>query len=223
MYETFGLEAITMGELISYSKLKESPTVTIIDNLTESEFNFLVTIAERLQLIIFLVKDSNMAAFIYHTKIAKKIGLNLQKRIQVMFCDFAKRPNGSITIYALTGYCKDWIILRDNGYIVEAYNEQGEEMQEWIKTDIEEIATPNLSEYDFKNYSVSLSISGIGNSGRSNSQIIELSRYHYMNDGTFNEKRQCYYPKDLKSNKNIADFNKLEKLFRNWGFQKTFI
>lgn len=90
--------------------------------------------------------------------------------------------------------------------------------KEWINTDIEEIETPNLSMYGFKNYSVSLSISGCGSSGRCNNSILELSRYHYLHDGIFNEQRQCYYPRDRTTNIGTAEYNKLEKLFKKWDF-----
>jgi len=214
------LETVNLEELISYSKLKESPTITIIDNLPKDEFDYLMTIVKRLELIVFLIKDSKMVAFIYHSYIAQKIGLELKKKIQVIYYDYAKRPKGSIVIAAMSDgrYC-DWIVTRDNGYIVEAYNEQGEKIEEFINTNIDEAPCENLLKYGFKNYSFSLNIKGYGNSGRSNDAILELSRKHYVNNGVFNEMRQCYYPSDTTTNKGIAEYNKLEKLFRKWGFK----
>ena len=36
--------------------------------------------------------------------------------------------------------------------------------------------------------------------------------------GIYNENRKCYYPSG-NSNKDIAEYNKLEKLFKKWGFK----
>ena len=49
-------------------------------------------------------------------------------------------------------------------------------------------------------------------------RILEHSQKNYFNGGLYNEKRNCYYPKDLSNYKNIAEYNKLEKLFKKWGF-----
>lgn len=54
------LKEVNIKEVISYSKQKDTPAVTIIDNIGEEELE--------------------------------------------MYYDFIKRPSGSITIYALTGY-----------------------------------------------------------------------------------------------------------------------
>ena len=49
-------------------------------------------------------------------------------------------------------------------------------------------------------------------------KILEHSKNNYLNGGIFNKHRNCYYPSDLLINKNIAENNKLEKLFKKWGF-----
>ena len=50
-------------------------------------------------------------------------------------------------------------------------------------------------------------------------RILEHSKMNFINDGIYNEERNCYYPKDLSNHKNIAERNKLEKLFKKWGFR----
>ena len=50
-------------------------------------------------------------------------------------------------------------------------------------------------------------------------KILEHSKNNYLNGGKFNKHRNCYYPSDLLINKNIAENNKLEKLFKKWGFR----
>lgn len=47
-------------------------------------------------------------------------------------------------------------------------------------------------------------------------RILEHSRNNYYNYGVFNKKRNCYYPADKN---NIAEFNKLEKLFKKFGLK----
>ncbi len=37
---------------------------------------------------------------------------------------------------------------------------------------------------------------------------------------TNNEKRNCYYPRDVTA-RGIAEYNKLEKLFKKWGFSSS--
>ena len=49
-------------------------------------------------------------------------------------------------------------------------------------------------------------------------QILEHSRKNYYEGGIFNEKRNCYYPKNIKFNKNVDEYNKMEKLFKKWEF-----
>ena len=136
-----------------------------------------------------------------------------------MYYDFFKRPSGSLVNYALTGYTKSWITLRDNGYIVKAYDEEGQEMQQpWLNTDIEEVTPSNLYKLGLKNFEISLGIRGIGSSRNSNKEILELSRHHFINGGIYNAERNCYYPRDRTTAKGTAEYNKLEKLFRKWGF-----
>ena len=209
-------EQISIEELISYAKQKEVPHVTIIDDLTKEECDYVYTIAERLCLLVFLIKDSQKIAIIANSKIAKKIAKDLKRKAQVMYYDFARRPSGSITIYALTGYTKGWTTLRDNGYIVKAYDENGVEISQWINTDINDIEPTTLNKLNLSIYKITIGIKGKNNSG--NIEILEHSRQNFINEGIFNEERNCYYPKNMDNSKDIAEFNKLEKLFKKWGF-----
>ncbi len=211
---------VTVKELISYSKQKEVPSVTIIDDLTEEQNNYVSTIADRLNLLVILIKNSKKIAIIGNTQISKKIAKDLKRKAQVMFCDYAKRPSGSITIYALTGYTKNWTVLRDNGYVVIAYDEKGNETTEWINTDIKNVEPKTLNSLKLSKYGITIGIRGIHHSG--NTQILKHSRQNYINDGIYNENRKCYYPKDRTNNKNIAEYNKLEKMFKKWGFKSLY-
>ena len=50
-------------------------------------------------------------------------------------------------------------------------------------------------------------------------KILEHSIKNYLDGGIYNAVRNCYYPKDLSNYQNIAEKNKLEKLFKKWGFK----
>lgn len=193
--------------------------MTIIDELTQDELEYVKTVATRLRLNLLKISDSKMVAIVNHKNIALKLAKELKKKCQYMFLDLIKRPSTNLAIYALTGYTNGWIILRNNGYVVESYNADGEKIDNWIDTNIEDVDTTNISKLNFSNYNISLQIRGCGSSRRSNETIIELSRYHFINGGVFNKQRQCYYPRKTKTNKGIADYNKLEKLFTKWGFK----
>lgn len=92
--------------------------------------------------------------------------------------------------------------------------------QPWINTNIEEVTPSNLYKLGLRNFEISLGIRGIGSSRNSNNEILELSRYHFVHNGIYNEERNCYYPRDRTTAKGTAEYNKLEKLFRKWGFNK---
>lgn len=54
---------VTMENIISYSKQKAVPAVTIIDDLTNEQFNYVSTIADRLRLLIILVKETKITIY----------------------------------------------------------------------------------------------------------------------------------------------------------------
>lgn len=210
------MKKITLNEIISYSKGKENAPVTVIDDVTAKDLEYIKTVAERLRLYILEILDKNMIAIINRTDIAVKIASDIHKRCQIMYYDFIKRPSANLVAYKLTGYTPSWIVLKDNGYLVKAYNEYGKEIEQWLNTYNEDTTERKLN--DITKYDISLNIRGCGNSRRCNATILELSRYYFINNGIFNEKRQCYYPSDITSNRGKEDYNKLEKLFKRWGF-----
>lgn len=214
------LKKISLEEIIAHSKQKESPRITVVDSITDDEFREIGELIGRLKLL-FLCVPTNRIAFINNVDVALKIAKDFKKKSQVMYYDFAKRPNNNLAQYAITGVSLGWKILRDNGYIVKAYDEMGQEMQQsWLNTDIEEVTPSNLYKLGLKNFEISLGIRGIGSSRNSNNEILELSRHHFVNNGIYNTERNCYYPRDRTTARGTAEYNKLEKLFRKWGFQK---
>ena len=209
-------KAIPIDELISYSKQKEVPAVVIIDDVSDEDFKYLDIISERLKLRPIIVEDTDMIAFIGNSNVSLKIAKDLKKRCQKMFYDYFKRPSGSITIFALTGYTDHWTVLRDNGYIVTAYDETGTETQPWIDTDIENVEPTYINSLGLSIYECSVYLRGKGESG--NVTILKHSRSNFSNGGIYNEYRRCYYPAGT-SNNEIAETNKLNKLFMKWGFK----
>ena len=78
------LQEISLQEIISYSKLADSKIVTILDELTASQFNYVVAYADLLKLVYFIVKDTKKLAFIGNVYLAKKIAKNIQVKCQVI-------------------------------------------------------------------------------------------------------------------------------------------
>ena len=50
-------------------------------------------------------------------------------------------------------------------------------------------------------------------------KILKHSKQNLLNGGIYIEERNCFYPKDLANYKNISESNKIEKLFKKWGFR----
>lgn len=213
------LEEISLEEIITFSKKENSPPFVIIDELSEEELEYAKTIAQRLRIGIVKVKDKNKVAVVNNKDIALKLARELKKKCQYLFYDLIKRPAANFAMYAISGYTPSWITIRDNGYVVEAFDEEGKMTTPFIDTDIPDVATENISKLNLRSYIVTLYVKGTGNAKRSNHIIVDLSRYYYLTDGVFNEQKQCYYPKDTKSSQGIAGFNRLEKLFKKWGFE----
>ena len=210
-------KAVTIEELISYSKQKEVPAVVVIDDVSDEDFKYIDVIAERLKIQPIIVDNTNMVAFIDNSNVSRKIAKDLKKKCQMMYYDYFKRPSGSITIFALTGYTKNWTVLRDNGYIVIAYDETGAEIDPWIDTDIKDVEPTYLNSLGLSIYEFSVYLRGKGESG--NVTILKHSRSNFSNGGIYNEQRKCYYPSGT-SNKDIAETNKINKLFKKWGFNQ---
>ena len=213
------LEKISLEEIITFSKKESSPPFVIIDELSEEEFEYAKTIAERLRIKLLKVKDTNKVAVVNNKDIALKLARELKKKCQYLFYDLIKRPSANFAMYAISGYTPSWVIIRDNGYVVEAFDEEGKMTTPFIDTDIPDVATENIAKLNLRSYIVTLYVKGTGSAKRSNHIIVDLSRYYYLTDGVFNEKRQCYYPSEIKSSQGVAGFNRLEKFFKKWGFE----
>ena len=211
------LKEANIKELISYSKQKDTPAVTIIDNMTGKEFEYVNLLSDRLFIEPIIIKETKMIAFIGNPCVVQKIAKDLKRRSQTMYYDFIQRPSGSITIYALTGYTNHWKTIKNNGYKILAYDENGLKTNPWIKTDIKAIEPKFLNSLGLSKYKTLIYLNG--KKQNTNIEILEHSRQNFLNDGIYNKERNCYYPSE-NNNKNIAEKNKIDKLFKKWGFGK---
>lgn len=139
------LEEISLEEIITFSKKENSPPVVILDELSKDDFEYAKTIAERLRIKILQVKGTNKIAIVNNKDIALKLARELKKKSQYLFYDLLKRPAANLAMYAISGYTPSWIILRDNGYVVEAFDEEGKMTTSWIDTNIPDVAVDNIS------------------------------------------------------------------------------
>ena len=111
--ENVPLKKVSLEEVISYSKQKESPRLTVLDSITDEEMKEIGELIGRLKLL-FLCVAENRIAFINNVDVALKIAKDFKKKSQVMYYDFFKRPSGSLVNYAITEDTRSWIILKDN-------------------------------------------------------------------------------------------------------------
>ena len=211
------LKEVSIEELIAYSKQKDTPAVTIIDNVTERERIYINLLSDRLFIEPIIIKETKMIAFIGNPCVVQKIAKDLKRRSQTMYYDFIQRPSGSITIYALTGYTNHWKTIKNNGYKILAYDENALKTNPWIKTDIKAIEPKFLNSLGLSKYKTLIYLNG--KKQNTNIEILEHSRQNFLNDGIYNKERNCYYPSE-NNNKNIAEKNKIDKLFKKWGFGK---
>jgi len=139
--ETLELQEISLAEIISYSKEKNRPVITIFDELTASQFNYVVAYADLLKLVYFIVKDTRKVAFIGTPYIALKIAKNMQVKCQIVhyhkpLCEkglklnLERKPN-------------------TERYVVKAYDKFGNKTEPFIDTDIPSIPCHTLSKYEF--------------------------------------------------------------------------
>ena len=217
MSETITNE-ITLEEVISYSKLKETPSVSIIADITKEDEDYIRTVVQdRLQQCYFKINDQDMIMILADIPLAKYIALRLHKKMQHMYVDFSRRPE-NITMAALTGHVSRWIIVRDNGYQVKAYDEEGKEIFPFISTDIQEVEPTNLLSICNSKYVCSIEIKGRKDALGCYEELLEHSRENYLNGGVFNEERYCYYPKG-DNYQQQCEINKLEKLFKKRNYK----
>ena len=76
--EPIELQEIELNEIICYSKKQNSPLITILDELTASQFNYVVAYADLLKLVYFMIKDTKKIAFLGNAYIILKMAKNIR-------------------------------------------------------------------------------------------------------------------------------------------------
>lgn len=169
--EELPLQEISLEEIVSFSKTIGKPVITIFDELTSSQFNYVVAYADLLKLVYFIVKDTRKVAFIGTTYIALKIAKNMQVKCQVMHYHKPIREIG------LKSNLKPK--HNTNGYIVKAYDGNGNKIEPFIDTNIPVVSCDNLNKYDFRDFTYNV-VARYNKNGKVNTQEIKLLRKQYL-------------------------------------------
>lgn len=150
------LQEVGIEEIVAFSKFKDSPTITIIDDLNAGLFNYVVTYTDELKLIFFIIKDTNKIAFIGNSNLALKIAQVIQKQAQVIKA-FPK-------------------------YEVSAFNELGEPAEVFIDINLPNVSCDKLVNYKFNDIKYAMKIRGAGNN-KVDIQKLKLKRNNYLKNG----------------------------------------
>ena len=76
---------VSTKELISYSKQKEVPPVTIVENFSLEELDFVELLSKRLKFNYVLIEKSSNIAILGTRNVAKKLALDLKKDVKLCF------------------------------------------------------------------------------------------------------------------------------------------
>ena len=166
------LQEIDLEEIISYSKLNNSPTITILDDLNYGLFNQFVVYADTLKLIFFIIKGTHKVAVIGNRQIALRIAQIFKIKAQYMYYSNLKPKKLLGKTYA----------PKEN-YRIQAFNENGKPMDPFIDTNIKNVSCDNLSKYDFKDFKYALPIRGRGNNKIESMESIRNLRKNFLRNG----------------------------------------
>lgn len=173
--EYLELQEVGIEEIISYSKLQGSPTITILDDLNFGLFNQIAVWADELKLIFFIVKGTKKVAFIGNSSIAIKIAKVLQVKAQVMRYSLLKPRK-------LLG--KIYTPKRNSNYVVQAFDENGKPTDPFIDTDIKAVKCDTLSKYNFRDFKYVMQIRGSGNNKVESLESIKELRRKFFKNGS---------------------------------------
>lgn len=173
--EYLELQEIGIEEIISYSKLQGSPTITILDDLNYGLFNQVVVWADKLKLIFFIVEGTRKIAFIGNSSIAVKIAKVLQVKAQVMRYSLLKSRKLLGKIY--TPKTKD-------NYVVQAFSEDGKIIAPFVNTDIKKVSCDILSKLNFRDFKYTMKIRGSGNNKVESLESIKELRRKFLKNGS---------------------------------------
>lgn len=169
--ETLQLQEVSLEEIISYSKINGSPRITILDELTASQFNYVVAFADLLKLVYFMIKGTRKLAIIGTTYLALKIAKNMQVKSQVVHYHKPLRENG----------LKPNLERNHNRekYIVKAYDKFRNKTEPFIETDIRVVSCDNLNKYEFRDLKNNV-VARYNKNGKVDIQEIKALRKQYL-------------------------------------------
>lgn len=147
-FKQINVQEIELQEIISFSKLPNKPIITILDDLTASQFNYLVAYADLLKLVYFIVKGTRKIAIFGKVYIALKIAKNIKVKAQVIYYH-KQLPEKGLKTNLKTKHPKEW-------YVVKAYDANGKITAPFIETNIPNVECKNLSKYKFGNFCYSI-------------------------------------------------------------------
>lgn len=172
--ETIELQEIELNEIICYSKKQNSPLITILDELTASQFNYVVAYADLLKLVYFMIKDTKKIAFMGNAYIVLKIAKNIQVKAQVMY-------------YYTPSYKS---VLKSNltpkhnrsAYIVKAYDRNGNKTKAFIDTNIQSVSCDNLDKYEYHDFKYNVVPRNYNNNTIDIKEIMKLRKEYLSTD-----------------------------------------
>lgn len=136
------LQEVGIEEIVSFSKLKDSPIITILDDLTATQFNYVVAYADLLKLVYVMVKGTKRVAFLGNVYVALKIAKTIQVKAQVIYY------HTSIKEIGLKSNLKR---KQDTErYIVKAYDQTGNKAEPFIDTNIPSVECKILSKINYQ-------------------------------------------------------------------------
>ena len=171
--EFLEMQEIPLEELISYSKLGTSQTVTILDDLNYGLFNQFVAYADTLKLIFFIIKGTNKVAVIGNKAVALKIAEIFKIKAQYMYYSYLKPRKLLGKMSAPSG----------SNYRVQSYNENGKPTDPFIDTNIKNVSCDNLLKYDFRDFKYAMKIRGSGNNKIQSLESIRNLRRNFLENG----------------------------------------
>lgn len=169
--ETLTLQEVPLEEIISFSKICGSPRIVVLDELTASQFNYVVAYADLLKLVYFMVKGTRKLAIIGTTYLALKIAKNMQVKSQVLHYH---KP-------LVEKVLKSNLATKPNTekYIVKAYNGNGNKTEPFIDANITSVPCPTLSKYNFRDFKYNV-VARNDKNGKIDIQEIKSLRNQYM-------------------------------------------
>ena len=172
--EPIELQEIELNEIISYSKKENSPLITVLDDLTASQFNYVVAYADLLKLVYFMIKDTKKIAFIGNVYIVLKMAKNMQVQAQVMYYYTPTQKN----------VLKSNVTPKNNrsSYIVKAYDRNGNKTKAFIDTNIQSVNCENLDKYEYHDFKYNVVPRNYNNNKIDIKEIMKLRKEYLLTD-----------------------------------------